>query len=187
MSRRRFGDADVTYKDFISAIDDHKRKRQREAAAQQQQAQQARELTNVALPPPATATSINYQGSSALGPAPLHPYASILNEETSARSVLGAGSPSLRAAEIGELPVGATESEASAFREFSLRHGPSSAFLPSTGSSRRLPLHLGSPYEQEPLLREEHKNSGGIPADAAAGEHVWLTKRNLDLVIQRKR
>lgn len=182
MSRRRFGDADDTYKDFISAIDDHKRKRERQMR-QQQQAAAAASVT-VTPPPPSSGGSLNFGG-----PPPLHPYASILSDESSQASGgfahdrgnngsggVGGGSGGGSGASgyeeflAEELPIGATERDPLVPDAY--RYGGGGGSGAGATSSRLRQF-------------EEERTKGS--SEPNPGDHVWLTKRNLDLTVQKKR
>ena len=197
MSRRRFGGADVTHADFISAIDDINKRSRRQMSTiigqqslqaqqhQQQQQQQHNTDDDTTPAPPGQATSINYQGSTPIGPvtssAGYHSYQNMFQSE---EPNVALSSPHLRAAHIGELPIGATEKELSSFRDFSLSRSTSSSY-------RRIPLHLPKTHEEEPLIGGDINNgnndNGIAGGEPTGGEHVWLTKKNMDLVIQKKR
>ncbi len=167
MSRRRFGDADDTYKDFISAIDDqqHKRKRKEAAllaqqqAAQQQQQQQQQQPAQVGPPPFELGTGTGGYQSGPYDPA-----------------LLGMGYRAIEAEDdyASALPVNAMDREAwpglPARRQSSIALG----FVPSD---------TRSPEEEAPLMHEELRRRGGT---APPTDHAWISKRNLDLVVQRK-
>jgi hypothetical protein len=173
MSRRRFGDADDTYKDFISAIDDHKRKRaaqQQAALLLAQQAEAAQQATQQATAPPSASVP-----SSAAGGYQSGPY-----------EPLDLGSMGRRASEVEEdystaLPVNAMDREVWMPRRAS-SIAINTALAGSGGSLNDDPS--ASPFDDDaPLLM---KSSGEGNSGAGVGDHAWISKRKLDLLIQRK-
>lgn len=185
MSRRRFGDADDTYKDFISAIDDHKRKR----AAQQQAAlllaQQAAAVQQAAQQPTASP-------SAAVPPAAVGGY------QSGPYDPLDLGSMGRRASEVEEdyataLPVNAMDREvwmprrASSIAIGSALAGGGIGGIGGGGSLNGDPS--ASPYDDEtPLIIKGsgEGGGGGGGVGVGVGDHAWISKRKLDLVIQRK-
>jgi hypothetical protein len=174
MSRRRFGDADDTYKDFISAIDDqqHKRKRAKEqqaamrlAQAQQaQQQQQQQPQSQDVGPPPFDLASGGGVGGGDVG-----------GYQSGAYDPEGLGGLGLRAGgdedEYNALPVHVMERES----------------WPGLPARRQSSIALGlggrSPDEAAtPLMYEERRKSVAPPPS----DHAWISKRNLDLIVQRK-
>jgi hypothetical protein len=185
MSRRRFGDADDTYKDFISAIDDHKRKRQQAATVrQQQQAQPV--VTPSATPVPSTG-SLNYSGAPATVGVPSGSY-SILPEESAnppsqpTHYGLGFGVPDEDADDFrSNLPVNLVDRDPYSARDFR-----------RMGVPHEKPALSG--YQMEDVLSEDASLLGGgegsgLPTvpEPGGGEQALFSKRNLDLLIQKKR
>ena len=201
-----------TYKDFISAIDDHKRKRaaaQHAAAAQilmqqqaqayqaqQQQQQQAAAAAAAAAAAHAAAaaaasnTTSDPSASSAIGgyqSGPFDPYAS----GASARRSLDAEDDY---ATMAALPVNAMDRDTTWPSSYSggIGFGVATGAGINSGSGP-LGRSGGTVEDEQPLLFEDRGLGGGgvgvtrkSAGDAGSSDHAWISKRNMDLVVQRK-